>query len=461
MSEVYVADDLRARSQVAVKLLTRREEESRRRFVHEFRVLAEVEHENLVKAYHYGATPNGEPYYTLELLDGYSLNYWFDVHDRVAPARVVRIGVQVCRALEELHRHHVIHRDVKPSNIVLLEGSDERVKLIDLGIAKLKSGYYRAHQDATSTSRRLVTPAPCVPCTPSYAAPEVGVEPPHPRHDVYSLGVVLFRLLTGKMVKQCDLRRLDETFAELPAVLAEALEPAICEDPQNRYQSAGEFREALEEALGELSPASPLVAPRGREKRSTRGPANRLRWSRARVIALTAAITASLSAAIVWFALRGGGDTAKPVERAPATTPPQPEQAKAERAPPPRSTPRTTSATAPARAPQTPTGASAPANDTPTDRTSDLSGKPRSSAMRRPPRGHKKALRAIEMRLHACLGLTDVTSVVFTVRVRRGHTRLYPNVELPRFAQACVDRAAAELDFGDASFTTRYKIGTR
>ena len=81
--------------------------------------------------------------------------------------------------------------------------------------------------------------------------------------------------------------------------------------------------------------------------------------------------------------------------------------------------------------------------------------------MRRPPRGHKKALRAIEMRLHACLGLTDVTSVVFTVRVRRGHTRLYPNVELPRFAQACVDRAAAELDFGDASFTTRYKIGTR
>ena len=99
MSEVYVADDLRARSQVAVKLLTRREEESRRRFVHEFRVLAEVEHENLVKAYHYGATPNGEPYYTLELLDGYSLNYWFDVHDRVAPARVVRIGVQVCGAL--------------------------------------------------------------------------------------------------------------------------------------------------------------------------------------------------------------------------------------------------------------------------------------------------------------------------------------------------------------------------
>ena len=486
MSEVYAAVDLRSGKKIAVKLLTRNEEDSRRRFVHEYRVLAELDHKHLVKAHDFGKTASGEPFYTLELLDGYSLNYWFDVDRRVAPARVARIGVQVCRALAELHRLHVIHRDVKPSNIILVAGSDEHVKLIDLGIAKLQTGYYRAHRDATSTARRLVTPALCIPCTPSYAAPEVGLEPPHPRQDIFSLGVVLFRLLTGKMVKSCDLQQLDEQLASIPEPLAQALEPAICEEPSERYQDVGEFEAALVDALSDLLSPPPLAPLSTRARKVSHKPApggRRARWSTVLRVGGVAGLVAGVVVSVVMsFVLLGRQESLRPAtggrDHAAVFPAPQPAQL---------DTTRTATSTPlskhdelenalpvnPEVRADVPPVETAPTNNRQTDfagRGVDLPEPSASPTAKResrarprrrkakPPHEFRPAMAALEPRLRACLSLTGHSSTTITVRVRRGRAKLVADVDLPTYATMCLKRAAAKLEFGEASFTATYKV---
>ena len=182
MANVYRARDLRLEREVAVKVL--RDVEHKRRFVAEARTLASLDHPNLVRVLDAG-TDNGEAFLVLELLGGATVRELLG-GGPLDSGRVVRIGSEATAALDYIHRRGIVHRDVKPSNL-MLDGCDT-LRLADFGIARLIGG-------------AAITPSHQPIGTMPYIAPEqlesgdVG-----PSADIYSLGLVLIECLTGRRV---------------------------------------------------------------------------------------------------------------------------------------------------------------------------------------------------------------------------------------------------------------------
>ncbi|MEZ4383396.1 MAG: serine/threonine-protein kinase [Nannocystaceae bacterium] len=272
MGEVYEALYRGDRRRYAVKILDRahRGDPSMvTRFEHEFWALTRCRHSGVV-APHFSGEIDGELFYSMELLRGESLE---DVLQRgpLAPARVARIGVQLCEALEVLHDAGVLHRDLKPGNILLLEAADgdqDRVKLVDLGIAKLLPRFYENVEARTPPEERLRTKAGVCLGTPGYMAPEVGLgAPPAVKQDVFSLGVTLFRLATGRLpypprvsIETDDEPRWSEELGRpLPTIFELALRRAMCADPAMRTPTVERLSEELEDVAAELDADS--VAP--------------------------------------------------------------------------------------------------------------------------------------------------------------------------------------------------------
>lgn len=192
MGTVHLAirDDGQFAKRVALKIVKRGmdTEEVLRRFEQERQVLATLDHPGIARVLDGGRCPDGRPYLVMELVEGVAIDRWCDRQAAGIRERVV-LFCQVCDAVADAHRSLVVHRDIKPSNVLVTP--EGRPKLLDFGIAKVldaRQGFRTI--DLTATPLKLLTPA--------YASPEqIRGEPVTTASDVYSLGVMLYQLLTG------------------------------------------------------------------------------------------------------------------------------------------------------------------------------------------------------------------------------------------------------------------------
>jgi len=192
MGTVYLAerDDAEFEKRVALKLVKRGmdTDDILLRFRYERQILASLEHPNIARLYDGGATADGRPYLVMEYIEGVPITRYCDENRLPIEARL-RLFADVCRAVQFAHQNLVVHRDIKPSNILVQP--DGTVKLLDFGIAKLLDPTAAGPTPETRVGLRIFTP--------EYAAPEQHTgEAVTTATDVYSLGVLLFELLTGR-----------------------------------------------------------------------------------------------------------------------------------------------------------------------------------------------------------------------------------------------------------------------
>jgi eukaryotic-like serine/threonine-protein kinase len=263
-SSVYLAtrDDGQYHQQIAIKLL-RPGVASRQvlqRFRQERQILASLVHPNIARLLDGGTTSAGQPYLVMEYVDGEPL----DVHCRERKLSLTRrldLFVTICHAVHFAHRNLVVHRDLKPSNILI--GLDGTPKLLDFGIAKLLDPtLVGVHVGRTATAARVMTP--------NYASPEqVLGKPIGTASDIYSLGVILYGLLTGERPYELgsrSLREIERIVCELtpsppsqvvrgarrerlPRDLDNIVLMAMRKEPERRYASAQELADDVRRCL--------------------------------------------------------------------------------------------------------------------------------------------------------------------------------------------------------------------
>lgn len=190
MGTVYraVRADAEFEKEVAIKVIRWGSDsaETRARFLSERQILANLEHPYIARMLDGGTLDDGSPYVVMEFVHGQPIDVWADERRLDVPSRL-RLFLKICDAVQYAHRNLVVHRDLKPSNILIAEDGSPR--LIDFGIAKLLDA--SAEGGMTRTGRRMLTP--------EYASPEqLRGEPVTLGTDVYSLGVLLYELLTGR-----------------------------------------------------------------------------------------------------------------------------------------------------------------------------------------------------------------------------------------------------------------------
>jgi len=191
MGTVYLAertDDIRQR--VALKVVRRGmhlDEEVVRRFLEERRILATLEHPGIARLLDGGITPEGLPWFAMEYVEGVRIDHYSRDRALDLPSRL-RLFIAVCEAVRYAHRNQIVHRDLKPANVLVTAEGD--IKLLDFGIAKLLAPDVAREQ--TRTGVRLLTP--------EYASPEqIRGRPVTPASDVWSLGVMLYALVAGRL----------------------------------------------------------------------------------------------------------------------------------------------------------------------------------------------------------------------------------------------------------------------
>ncbi len=288
MGRVYLAEQVGLDRRVVLKVLSSglpQDDESgrRERFEREMRVLSRLEHPNIVRLYDYGQTPQGAPYLVMEYIDGVSLARLIREQAPVAPARVVRMGVQVARALVASHEEGIIHRDLKPDNIMVRDRYGERdvVTVLDFGIATGAPG---------GTMDRLTRDG-AVLGTPAYMAPEQALGGPiTPATDLYGLGCVLYHLATGHFPFVADTsmgvlyRHVHDPVVpparvegcDVPGWLSAVIVQLMAKDPDDRPPSASAVIELLETppAVARASVVTADLGPTG----ETRGASRDATW---------------------------------------------------------------------------------------------------------------------------------------------------------------------------------------
>ncbi|HEX6766316.1 MAG TPA: protein kinase, partial [Polyangiaceae bacterium] len=258
MGVVYAGFHLDLGRKVALKVLDRpsANEQSKAGFIAEARAVARVSHESLVRLYEFGFTTEGKPFYAMELVEGETLEKRL-AREGVLPVRdAVRLGIAACRAAEAAHASGLVHRDIKPGNLMLT--NDGVVKLLDFGVAK--------RENEVTLSDEAERGALVVIGTPEYMAPEQARGEADERSDVFALGAVLYELVTGAVPHEgpsiaaiidrklggapCPASDLAPGQA-IPKTLDRLLGRALAADPADRFQSASELRSALEDVFGD------------------------------------------------------------------------------------------------------------------------------------------------------------------------------------------------------------------
>ncbi|WP_437715332.1 serine/threonine-protein kinase [Sorangium sp. So ce448] len=225
------------------------------RFMRECGTVSELEHPNTIKVYDFGQTNTGELYIAMELLNGQSLETALERGGALSPERVDRIIAQTCGSLQEAHEKGIVHRDLKPANIFLTKraGEEDYVKVLDFGIAKRDERSAKAEQKLTQQGTVLGTPP--------YMSPEqfTGTEL-DARSDIYSLGVLTYEMLTGRLPFDADTpwawatqHMTAQPFpfeavpmgAAAPPKMKAAVMRALSKRREDRQQSAREFYEDL------------------------------------------------------------------------------------------------------------------------------------------------------------------------------------------------------------------------
>src|SRR5256714_5357849 len=264
MATIYRAGDTELERDVAVKLLRpeyERDPDFGTRFRQEARSAASLNHPNIVSVYDFGNDPAGA-YIVMELIDGEDLASVIRRTGAVPPRQAARLAADVASGLAAAHARGIVHRDVKPGNVLV--SRDGRVKVTDFGIA-------RAVADA-----QLTMPGLTMGSVHYFSPEQARGEPTTTASDVYSLGIVLYELLTGRRPWAGDsaaaiaMARLSGATPSpsavrtgIPAALEAIVRRAIAPDPARRYQTAGEMREALEAYLADRAPAAAAVSPVG------------------------------------------------------------------------------------------------------------------------------------------------------------------------------------------------------
>ena len=326
MGEVHLAEDLRLARPVAIKSLRpelARYPDIRQRFSQEARAAARISHPNVVRIYDTGEEGR-TPYLVMECLPGTTLV------DELAwgtlePPRARRVGLDVLGALDAAHRLGVVHRDVKPGNILLTAAIDGPVKVSDFGIAK-------------STDEHSITESGALVGTPAYLAPErVAGEPAGPRSDLYSLGVVLYEGLAGRRpyeaetslalalaIHMGDGPDLLELRPDLDPALVAIVDKALARDPAERWASAAEMAEALRAWRPRVTSRTPGAAAGGAGSAiaaATAAAPGSAALASAAGTAASAAAGAGSAIATTTVAARGSGAGAPTVALAPGDLP--------------------------------------------------------------------------------------------------------------------------------------------
>src|SRR5258706_1404264 len=260
MVRVYRAEQSALGRTVGVKIIHPHllsDENSALRFITEARAASQLNHPNSIAVFDFGRTDDGQPYLVMEFLRGKDLARVAYEEGPLSFGRIVDVLRQTLAALSEAHDLGIVHRDLKPENIILepLRRGGDFVKVGDFGLAKLRAD--AQHPSVTS---------PGIVCgTPDYMAPEQGRgDAIDGRSDLYSMGVLLFQLLTGRLPFEADSPtqvvmmhmtipvpdpRQVAPERNIPEPLVQVVYKALAKDAKKRYQDAIEFQDALKSAL--------------------------------------------------------------------------------------------------------------------------------------------------------------------------------------------------------------------
>lgn len=275
MGAVYRGDHLLLKKRIAIKLLhpeTENLPELVKRFEREAIAGAHIQHPNVATATDFGKLPDGSYFLILEYVKGVTLHEVLE-KGALTPRRAANFAKQIASALHAIHTKGIYHRDIKPRNIMVVEGPPETLKIIDLGLAKLKVGDFSEEQAKDSMSDEddatALTVAGTIFGTLAYLAPEAaeGMDAVDGRSDLYALGLILYEMLCGKRpfvaINPVELF-MQHRIAPVPPMATRApglVVPPILEaiprkllekKPESRYQTGQDVCDAIDEALATL-----------------------------------------------------------------------------------------------------------------------------------------------------------------------------------------------------------------